>query len=44
LYVNGRACVTAPLAVKPGEERVPTAYADADVFVDWQARELSAGK
>jgi beta-fructofuranosidase len=44
IYVNDRACVTVPLAVKPGEERVPTVYADADMFVDWQARELSPAK
>ena len=31
---------TVPLAIKPGEERVPTVFADADMFVDWQAREL----
>jgi hypothetical protein len=37
-------CVTVPLAVKPGEERVPTVYADANIFVDWQARELRAEK
>jgi beta-fructofuranosidase len=43
-YVNGRMCITAPLAVQPDEERVPTVFADADMFVDWRARELSPPK
>ena len=44
VYVNGRTCVTTPLTVRPGEERVPTVYADADMFADWQAREFTARK
>jgi beta-fructofuranosidase len=44
VYVNGRTCVTVPLTVKPDPERVPTVFADADMFVDWQARELAAPK
>ena len=41
IYANGRVCLTVPFRTEPGEQRVPTAYADADMFVDLQARELT---
>jgi beta-fructofuranosidase len=44
VYVNDRQCVMSPLTVKLGENRVPTLFADADVFADFQVRELTRPK